>query len=142
MWDSSIYTHGDDNKADLQIAPQWKDALFDKAEQSAVSFIPKMSNVFQSETGYDDSSKWVPSRRAVLQRLDSEKFEAQLRGSVLYYKWLGYHVYINMPSNKAETSELYSEVRKGYYLVTAIVHYITPSSYHTNFEFVKMRVEE
>ena len=46
------------------------------------------------------------------------------------------------PSNKAETTEIFSKFRKGYYLVSAIVHHITPSMYLNNFEFVKMRVEE
>lgn len=141
-WDQTIYTHGDDNKEDLRIAPQWKDALFNNAENAAISFIPKMPKSFDSETGYDDADKWVPSRRAVLQRLDSEKFSAQLRGSVGVYRWLGKHIYIDMPNNKAETEEHYSKFRKGYYLISAITHFLTPSSYINNYEFVKMRLEQ
>ena len=141
-WAESIYSHGDDSGADLKIAPQWKDALFDSSEKAAISFMPKMPSIFANSTGYDDADKWVPSRRAVLQRLDSEKFSAQLRGSVGQYKWLGKHIYINMPSNKAESNDVYSKFRKGYYLITAIVHQITPSMYVNNFEFVKLRVEE
>lgn len=141
-WGESIYSHGDDSKEDLRVAPQWKDSLFENAEKAAISFIPKMPKVYTSETGYDDADKWVPSRRAVLQRLDSEKFSAQMRGSVGQYRWLGKHIYIDLPSNKAETTEIFSKFRKGYYLVSAIVHHITPSMYLNNFEFVKMRVEE
>lgn len=141
-WDQSIYSHGDDNKEDLRIAPQWKDALFNNAEKAAISFVPKMPKAYGSETGYDDSDKWVPSRRAVLQRLDSEKFSAQMRGSVGQYRWLGKHIYIDMPSNKAETTDLFSKFRKGYYLVSSLTHHITPSMYLNNFEFVKLRVEE
>lgn len=141
-WSENIYSHGDDNKEDLRISPQWKDSLFESAEKAAISFIPKMQKAFGNETGYDDADKWVPSRRAVLQRLDSEKFSAQLRGSVGQYKWLGKHIYIDLPSNKAESKEFYSKFRKGYYLISAIVHHITPSMYLNNFEFVKVRIEE
>lgn len=138
----TVYNHGDDKKEDLQIAPQWKDSLFDNSESSVISFIPKMPGVLSNETCYEDAEKWVPSRRAVLQRLDSEKFSAQLRGSIGMYKWIGKHIYIDMPSNNAGSGEFYSRFRKGNYLITAIAHHFTPSMYITNFEFVKLRVEE
>ena len=138
----TVYSHGDDNKTDLNIAPQWKDSLFDNSENSVISFVPKMPSVLSKETGYDDADKWVPSRRAILQRLDSEKFSAQLRGSIGTYRWLGKNIFIDLPNNSAESGEFYSRFRKGRYLVTAINHHITPSMYVSNFEFVKLRVEE
>lgn len=141
-WNESIYSHGDDNKEDLKIAPQWKDSLFDSSEKSVVSFAPKMPSTYTNTTGYDDADKWLPSRRAVLQRLDSEKFSAQMRGSVGTYMWLGKNIFIDLPNNNEPSGEFYSRFRKGYYLVSAIVHHITPSMYINNFEFVKMRVEE
>lgn len=141
-WAESIYTHGDDNQNDLKIAPQWKDALFDNAERSAISFVPKNAELFDGENMYNDADQWLPSRRAILQRLDTEKFSAQLRGSIGTYRWLGKHVYIDMPSNDIQGGEFYSKFRRGYYLITAIVHHFTPSMYINNYEFVKMRIEE
>ncbi len=138
----TVYSHGDDNKSDLQIAKQWQDSLFDNSEKAVISFVPKMPKIFSSNTGYDDADKWIPSRRAVLQRLDSEKFSAQLRGSVGVYRWLGKSIFINLPNNTENSPEFYSRFRKGYYLVTAITHHFTPSMYINNYEFVKMRVEE
>ena len=91
---------------------------------------------------YNDADQWLPSRRAILQRLDTEKFSAQLRGSIGTYRWLGKHVYIDMPSNDIQGGEFYSKFRRGYYLITAIVHHFTPSMYINNYEFVKMRIEE
>lgn len=141
-WEQSIYSHGDDSSADKSVAPQWKDALFDNSENAVISFIPKMPEIFANVTGYDDADKWVPSRRAVLQRLDSEKFSAQIRGSIGAYKWLGKHIYVDLPNNDEQSKEFYSRFRKGYYLVTAIVHHFTPSMYLMNLELVKMRVEK
>lgn len=141
-WAESVYSHGDDNKNDLKIAPQWKDSLFDNSENAAISFVPKNSKMFDGENMYNDADKWLPSRRATLQRLDTEKFSAQMRGSVGTYRWLGKHVLIELPSNNAQSGEFYSTFRRGYYLVTAIVHYITPSMYVNNYEFVKVRIEE
>lgn len=141
-WSESIYAHGDDNKEDLKISAQWKDSLFDSSEKSVISFVPKMPNVYNNQTSYDDADKWLPSRRAVLQRLDSEKFSAQMRGSIGMYKWLGKNIFIDLPSNNEPSGDFYSRFRKGYYIVTAIVHHLTPSMYINNFEFVKMRVEE
>lgn len=139
----AVYSHGDDNKSDLNISPQWKDSLFDNSEKSAISFVPKMPKVFSNNTGYDDADKWIPSRRAVLQRLDSERFSAQIKGSIGTYRWLGKHIYVDLPNNTSpETGEFYSRFRKGYYLVTAIVHHFTPSMYLNNFELVKMRIEK
>ena len=140
-WAESIYSHGDDNAADKSVAPQWKDSLFGNAEKAVISFTPKVPNIFNNATSYDDSDKWVPSRRAVLQRLDSEKFSAQLRGSVGTYRWLGKHIYIDLPNNDEQSNEFYSRFRRGYYLISAVVHHITPSMYVNNYEFVKMRVE-
>lgn len=141
-WSESVYTHGDDSKSDLKVAPQWKDSLFDSSEKAAISFVPKNAKLFEGENMYNDADKWLPSRRAILQRLDSEKFSAQIRGSVGTYRWLGKHVFIDLPSNNAQSGEFYSTFRRGYYVVTAIVHYITPSMYINNFEFVKIRMEE
>lgn len=139
---TSVYSHGDDCKADLGIAPAWKDSLFDNSENSAISFVPKMPSSYENNTGADDAEKWLPSRRAVLQRLDSEKFSAQLRGSAGVYRWLGKHIYIDLPNAKEGSQEIYSRFRRGYYLITAIVHHLTPSMYVNNYEFVKMRVED
>lgn len=138
----TVYKHGDDNKDDLRIAKQWQDELFDNSEKAAISFVPKMPKTFANVTGYDDADKWIPSRRAVLQRLDSEKFSAQLRGSIGTYRWLGKHIFIDLPNNAEGSDEFYSRFRRGYYLVTAIAHHFTPSMYLTNYEFVKLRVEE
>lgn len=140
-WSESTYTHGDDSKEDAKIAPQWKDALFENAESSAISFIPKNVKMYDGENMYNDADTWLPSRRAILQRLDSEKFSAQLRGSVGTYKWLGKHILIEMPSNNETKGDFYSIFRRGYYLITSIVHHITPSMYVNNYEFVKVRVE-
>lgn len=142
-WSESVYTHGDDNKTDLDIAKQWQDRLFDNSEKAVIAFVPKMPEIFPGQTGYDDAEKWVPSRRAILQRLDSEKFTAQLKGSVGMYKWLGKHIYIDLPSNDPnDPSQTYSRFRKGYYLISAVVHHLTPSMYLTNFEFVKLQLEK
>lgn len=141
-WSETIYTHGDDNKDDLKVSPQWKDALFNNAQTAAISFVPKNEKMFEGNNMYNDADQWLPSRRATLQRLDTEKFSAQMRGSAGTYKWLGKHVYIEMPSNNNTSDEFYSQFRKGYYLVTAIVHYITPSMYVNNYEFVKVRMED
>lgn len=141
-WDETVYSHGDDSKEDAKIAPQWKDALFNNAESAAISFVPKNPKLYDGENMYNDADKWLPSRRAILQRLDTEKFSAQLRGSVGTYKWLGKHVYIEMPSNNETKGDFYSTFRRGFYLVTSVVHHITPSMYVNNYEFVKVRVEE
>lgn len=141
-WNETIYSHGDDSKEDAKISPQWKDSLFDSAEKSAISFVPKNAGLYDGENMYNDADKWLPSRRAILQRLDSEKFSAQMRGSVGTYKWLGKHIYIELPSNNETKGEFYSEFRRGYYLITAVMHHITPSMYTNNYEFVKMRIEE
>lgn len=140
-WSESVYSHGDDNKEDAKIAPQWKDSLFGNAEKSAISFIPKNPALYDGENMYNDADKWLPSRRAILQRLDSEKFTAQMRGSVGTYKWLGKHILIEMPSNNETKGEFYSNFRRGYYLITAVMHHITPTMYVNNYEFVKMRIE-
>lgn len=141
-YSESVYNHGDDNKDDMRVAKQWKDKLFDNSEKSVISFIPKMPSAFDGSTGYDESEKWVASRRASLQRLDSERFSAQLRGSIGTWNWLGKNIYIDLPSNNPSGNDFYSKFRRGYYLVTAIVHYLTPSMYINNFEFVKMRIED
>lgn len=141
-WDESVYTHGDDNKEDLKIAPQWKGALFGSAEKSVISFTPKIPNIFNNSTGYDDSNIWVPSRRAVLQRLDSERFSAQLRGSIGMYNWIGKHIYVDLPNNSEKSGEFYSRFRKGYYLITSMRHHLSPSMYLIDLELVKMRVEQ
>lgn len=140
-WSESIYSHGDDNKSDLKISPQWQDSLFNSSEKSVISFTPKMPNIFQNATGYDDADKWVPSRRAVLQRLDSERFSAQLRGSIGMYRWLGKNIYVDLPNNNEKSGEFYSRFRKGYYLITSIRHHFTPSMYVIDLELVKLRVE-
>lgn len=140
-WQETVHVNESEELKNEGKAKQWNDELFDNSEKAAIAFIPKMPNSFEGKTGYDQSDKWVASRKACLQRLDSEKFSAQLKGSVGTYKWLGKHIYIDLPSNDINGSDFYSRFRKGYYLTSAIVHYITPSMYLNNFEFVKMELE-
>lgn len=140
-YNETIYTN-DNAKDASQVAEEWKEKLLDNSEKSVISFMPKMPTSFDNSSS-ESIEKWLPYRKAIFQTLDNERFSAQMKGSIGTWNWLGKNIYIDLPSpNSSEDSnDFYSHFRRGYYLVTAVVHHFTPSMYLNNFEFVKLKVD-
>ena len=128
--------------SDNRVSSELNSMISENAESTVITFIPCVADIYGDgiPTPYEESDKWVASRRMSLQELDSEKFSAQTYGSVGMYRWLGKHIMIDLPAFDTTTDDFYSKFRKGYYLTTAIAHFITPSTYICNFEFVKLEL--
>lgn len=138
-WEQKDFTYGDDCPADSK-GKNFEDDI--AGPESNISFVPRHKGMFSAGKSVGDfSDDWVASRKSSLQKMDMERLVIQIAGSVKAWEWLGKNVMVDLPSQQDQQDEKLDKLRKGKYVIVAICHNVKKSSYATNIEMVKKRLE-
>ncbi|MDD5150013.1 MAG: hypothetical protein PHC28_05955 [Flavobacterium sp.] len=134
---SKEFNYGDDISEDKK-GIQLDDDI--STTNANIRFIPKHTNIQQDKSTSDFVDKWGPSRRSSLMKLEQNKLIIQCPGAVGAWQILGKTVDIELPSNQSFVQEDLDPNLAGKYLVMAVAHFASASSYFTNYELAKKRV--
>lgn len=141
-WTEKTYSYGDDNSADNNKAELFKDPIFNKAEDSHITFVAKHTGMNgDNDSVMNSADQWLQSRQASIYKIDQEKLIVQIPGSVGTFRWIGKTINVELPSqNDSESMTL--DPRSGAFLVTAVVHICDRDQYVVNLELVKRRLDQ
>ncbi|MFA6198976.1 MAG: hypothetical protein WC679_01055 [Bacteroidales bacterium] len=104
-----------------------------------IRFIPKHTGLQGDKSTTDFAEKWGPSRKSSLMKLEQNKLIIQCPGGVGAWEILGKTVDIELPSNQILIQQDLDPNMAGKYLVMAIAHFASASSYFVNYELAKKR---
>ena len=138
-WEEKVFKFGDDTPAD-RAGRNFDDTL--EGDDSNVSFTPKHEGMYGDAPSHlDSATDWIPSRKSSIQKMDMEKLVIQIPGSAGSWKWIGSGCRVDLPAENSMGEDKYDELRRGKYVAVAICQNIKKSSYATNIELVKKRLE-
>lgn len=133
-WKEEKFVYGDSEGGENE---------FDGMEEAHMSFTPSHDVMYEGKENIFATFKdWTGSRRAELMRLDREKLFIQTPCAVGGWKWLGHYAKVDLPSMEDMTSDQYDKERKGKYLITAVALMLNKADAVTNYELVKLTLEE
>lgn len=112
------------------------------AVQSFVAINDKLFEGGSSCCKKDSVKQWVGSRRSNIMKSEQDRFFAQIVGGGAWYKYLGYHLKIDLPPHEDQTGEKFDKYFTGTYLITAIHHSIQDGYYSITLELMKKRLDK
>lgn len=103
--------------------------------EALIHFMPKHEKMFDGgESTLDKGVEWFSSRRHSLFKLEQNRIRLQLTGNTKAFNWLSEIAELDMPANDSLSEQNLDSRYKGKYLITAVGHIITKSSYFVNVE--------
>lgn len=100
-----------------------------------LKFLPKHTDMFQTGEGvFDKGSEWFSSRRNNLYNIEQNNVKIQLTGTPKAFEWLSEIAEIDIPNSDSLSDENLDEKYKGKYMIVAIGHIISRTSYFVNIE--------
>ena len=133
-WSESVYTN-----------PKAEGAKggFDGTELANTTFFPSGAGLFSGQSSpYDSMKSWGGSRRSSLMQLEREKLFIQTAANIGAWKWLGRTAKVDLPAMEDMSQDEFDPARRGKYLITAISLMLNKADAATNYELVKIELED